>query len=391
MAKKISYIILGLILILTFFNCTFPLIIHAAGPDSPIRIGLELSEADYNTSFHILNENLKHLETLADVEFIRADVRESDTTSQQSISNVENLLSKNVNGILLAPISDEVLPAICRICEEAKVYWGIYMRSITNKEIEEFCMASPYYIGNTYENEEQNAYDLAKSVLEKGYRTFAVLSESKSDNTCRLREAGFQKALMEYPDAQIVAEARSMKSVTDIEENTRSIMQAYPNLDCIFLAGTKAIGGPRQVLKTIQAVRSTNRTSLVAFDFSDTFLEDFNSGILKSAYGLIQLSLDPYYMVIKMINTLKGYPLENKSTSHCVEGVLITSEEKAKKLASVIEDRSLLFFPDDIVENTLFKWNNPDLNEETFQQIIYDNRFLDLSESNGNVKMTTDP
>ena len=359
--------------------------------DPPLRIGLEFREADYNTSFHILNENLKRLEELANVEFIRSDSDFSGTSNEQSIYNVEYFLSQDVDGILFAPITDQVLPTICRMCEEAKVYWGIYLRSISDKNIEDFCKASPYYIGNTYENEEESAYQLAKSVLEKGYRKFAVLSEAKWDNTCRLREEGFQKALMEYPDAQILAEARNMHTTSDLEENVKSIIQAYPDLDCFFLAGTKTIGGGEQVLTSIQAMRTTSRISLIAMDFSDSIVDDFHSGILKSAYGVPQLTLDPYYLAIEMINVLKGYPIDETSTSHCIPGILVTSEEQARELSPVIEDRSLLYFTDEYLQNTLFKWNNPDLDGEMFQQIIDGNQFLDSSVSSGNVSITVDP
>ena len=359
--------------------------------DSPIRIGLEFREADYNTSFHILNENLKHLEKLANVEFIRADYRNFGTSNEQSIYNIEYFISQDVDGILFVPTTDQVLPTICRMCEDAKIYWGIYLRSITDEDIEKFCQDSPYYIGNTYENEEESAYQLAKSVLEKGYRKFAILSESKWDNTCRLREAGFQKALMEYPDAQILTEARTMHTDSDIETNIKSIIQAYPDLDCFFLAGTRSIDGSHQVLTAIQAMRSTSRISLIAIDFTDKLVDDFHSGILKSAYGIMHLSLDPYYLSLKMINSLKGYPLEETSTSHCIPGVLITSEEQAKELSPIIEDRSLLYFSDDYVQNTLFKWNNPDLDEALFQQIIDENQFLESSISSGSDSTIVEP
>ena len=377
---------------LAFFLFCMPVNVFASSrTDPPLRIGLEFREADYNTSFHILNENLKHLEKLANVEFVRADLDYSGTSNEQSIYNIEYFLSQDVDGILFAPTTDQVLPTICRMCEEAKVYWGIYLRSISDKNIEDFCKSSPYYIGNTYENEEEGAYQLARSVLEKGYRKFAVLSEAKWDNTCRLREEGFQKALMEYPDAQVLTEARNMHTASDIEENIKSIIQAYPDLDCFFLAGTKTIGGAEQVLTAIQAMRTTSRISLIAVDFSDKLVDDFHSGILKSAYGVPHLTLDPYYLAIEMINTLKGYPIDETSTSHCIPGILITSEEQARELSPVIEDRSLLFFTDDYIQNTLFKWNNPDLDEELYQQIIDDNQFLDSSVSSGNVSITVDP
>ena len=182
-----------------------------------------------------------------------------------------------------------------------------------------------------------------------------------------------------------------MHSFTDIETNIKSLVEAYPDLDCFFLAGTKTISGSEQVLHTIQALCSAERVGLVAFDFSDNLVEDFQTGILKSSYGLIQLSLDPYYLSIKMINTLKGYPLEKQITSHYIDGILISSEKQAKELSPVIEDRSLLFFSDNFVQSTLFKWNNPELNEEIFQQIINQNQMLQLSDSNGNVSITAEP
>ena len=105
----------------------------------------------------------------------------------------------------------------------------------------------------------------------------------------------------------------------------------------------------------------------------------------------MQLSLDPYYLSILMINTLKGYPLEESSASYCIPGALITSEEQARELSSVIEDRSLLYFPDDYIQDTLFKWNNPDLDETQFQKIIDANQFLESSVSSGNVSTIVEP
>lgn len=376
--------ILSIVAFFLFFVVgDFPAVFSSEQKDLPLRIGLELQEADYNTSFHVLNENLKHLEKLANVEFIRADSLTAGISSEQSIYNVEYFLSQDVDGILFSPTTDQVIPTIRRMCEEAQVYWGIYFRSIEDADIEQFCRESPYYIGNTYENEKEIGYQLAISVLEKGYRNFALLSESKKNNTCRLREEGIQEALMEYPDAQILAEARSMSSAADVQNNIKSMLQAYPELDCVFLVGSTLVGAPHNALAAIRAMRSTSRLSLVTIDFSDSLVEDFHSGILKSSCGIVQLTLDPYYQCLKMINTVKGYPLEETSTSHCIPGLLITSEEQARELSDVIEDRSLLFFSDEYVENTLFKWNNPDLDAELFQQIIDENQLGESSISSG--------
>ena len=87
-----------------------------------------------------------------------------------------------------------------------------------------------------------------------------------------------------------------------------------------------------KICSVIEQERKDGSVGLVTIDFSENLTKDFESGILKAAYGLPQLGIDPYYLAIKMVNTLKGYPLEEKMTSHCVPGMLIQSESQAKEI-----------------------------------------------------------
>ena len=80
-----------------------------------------------------------------------------------------------------------------------------------------------------------------------------------------------------------------------------------------------------------------------------------------------------------MVNTLRGYPLEENSTSHCLHGIIVTSEQQAADMADVIENWNILYFSRNYVENYLLKWNNPSLNAEEFQRIIDQNRALENS------------
>ena len=112
---------------------------------------------------------------------------------------------------------------------------------------------------------------------------------------------------------------------------------------------------------------------LVTIDFSQSLTEDFESGVLKAAFGVPQFSIDAYYMAVSMINTLKGFPLSEDAESYCVPGLLVESKEQAEEIADATENPDHLFFAEEEVETLLFKWNNPALNAEEFQRIIEEN------------------
>lgn len=323
--------------------------------------------------FPALYTNMEILSELSSVEIAWNQSEDRNSTADSILYYVQEEIEKGTDGILICPPNDQVLPMICRMCEEANVYWGIYFRSIMDENIRAVCEASPYYIGNAYEDEETNAYLLTKKMLEQGYRKIALLSEAKWDTTCTAREKGINRALEETDGAEIVVEARDIRSEEDAAAMTRSILDAYPEVDCVYLAGSTIRKAPEIILDTILEERKDGSVGLVTIDFSQSLTEDFESGVLKAAFGVPQFSIDAYYMAVSMINTLKGFPLSEDAESYCVPGLLVESKEQAEEIADATENPDHLFFAEEEVETLLFKWNNPALNAEEFQRIIEEN------------------
>ncbi len=370
-----KYVRTGVVVLVFLLTAVFPVICRAA-EDDVIRIGISTSEDASDVTFQVLHKNLMLLGELAGIEYVDVEGISLGDTVDEVVYYVETLIENGADGILICPPSDQVLPIVCRVCEEAGVYWGIHFRSIRDERIREQCEASPYYIGNTFEDEEGSAYELTRKALQMGYRNFALISEAKWDTTCESREEGIYRAMEDYPDARILAEARSIQSEEDARDTVENFLDAYPELDCIYLVGSKIRQAPEVISDTIAREDQEGNVGLVTIDFSDSLSEDFQSGSLKAACGLPQLSIDIYYSVIKMLNMLKGYPLEETATSHSIDGILIESAEEAAAMSPIIENRELLFFSEDYIENTLFKWNNPALDGESFQQIIDENCYL---------------
>lgn len=116
--------------------------------------------------FPALYTNMEILSELSSVEIAWNQSEDRNSTADSILYYVQEEIEKGTDGILICPPNDQVLPMICRMCEEANVYWGIYFRSIMDENIRAVCEASPYYIGNAYEDEETNAYLLTKKMLE---------------------------------------------------------------------------------------------------------------------------------------------------------------------------------------------------------------------------------
>ena len=143
-----SYTIVATILSSILF-C--PVSVVAATNEDILRIGGIDYSSQQNNTFYVLEQNLKVLEELAGVSFEASSPNQVFSTNETYISYVEQMIRDGMDGILICPTTDQVLPAICRMCEEAEMYWGNYFREIKDDEIRRLCESSPYYIGNTYE------------------------------------------------------------------------------------------------------------------------------------------------------------------------------------------------------------------------------------------------
>lgn len=345
--------------------------------EDTVRICCNIKSGE-DKRFNTLYRNLKLLEKTANVEFINTKDEDFGSSDEANVYYVQSAIAQDADAIMLVPNSDQILPTVCRLCEEAEVYWGIYFRNIEDENIRQICEESLYYVGNVCEDEENMAYQLATMTAELGYQQLGLISTSRWDTTGKSRENGIQRALQENTQMSVIGEVRRVSSPEAVYECTRGMLDAYPEMDCIFLVGS--INGNAQ--KSIyEAIQDTGReVGFVAIDYMDGFYEMYESGVLKSVVGLPQLTIDPYYLALKLINTLKGYPIEDCSTQ-IVPGILIPGEMEAEQMKKLVENENLKFFSEEFISENLLKWNNPKLDGDEFQRIINENRALKYSQT----------
>ena len=318
------------------------------------------------TSFEIMRTNMDLFEEVTNGEIINAV---SDLTPDGVLSFVESQVAAGVDGLIICPPSDSVLPTVTQLCEEAGVYWGICLRSISDPEIKAMVEASPYYVGNCYEDEEVAGYTCGKWMGEQGYKKIAIISQAKGDTTCDTREVGLSKACEEY-GIEIVGESRGHAQPSDTTAATESFLAANDDLDAIFFVGSACTGAHEAALKAIQDNGRGDDVKLVTIDFPNEMVADFESGILVYSYAQVCLTYDPYICVAKVINAIQGTPLSDDGpTSNTMAMYAIDNVEDAKAYQDVTGNPDYLFYSEEDVMQ-LFKWSNADLTEESLQTLI---------------------
>lgn len=283
---------------------------------------------------------------------------------------VESEVAAGVDGLFICPPSDAVLPTVCSLCEEAGVYWAITMRSINDEEIKAMCEASPYYVGNCYEDEENTGYLVGKYLGENGKKKVALLSTTKGDTTGDAREAGFARACKEY-DIEIAGEARGLNQASDVTNAVESFLSANTDLDAVFCVGTTVAGIQEVAVKTVKD-SGREGVEVVCIDHPDGIVDLFDTGILTYSVGTPTFSLDMYVCMIKLANAIQGTPisgsLDGKSTNS-VEMAEIKTAEDAKAYAEAGSNPEYVFFEEEELQQ-MMRWNNESFDEGALQSAL---------------------
>ena len=345
------------------FATVYAAVPAAAEPGDEIVIGLTLPDQTENTVFKSMKANFDVLSEELPVTFLYSDDGNADT-----VVKVEELIRKNVDGIMISRMEEKELPIICGMCEEAEVYWGLFLWDILDDDIRSFCEASEYYAGNTYEDEESAGRLMLEKACEKGFRKIALISESEWHSTCRKREIGIHGAAKQHPDVSILETVRSLTDREDAGLVAENLICAYPELDCIILVGSIAPEAEEGILDGIRNADSEDKVGLMTFDFSENTPGNLEEGILRGSYGLLQLSTDPYYLALILINRIYGTPIGEPRVSCCIRGTFVDSPEKARLLENVILDDDLIYYQNEELHR-LFKWENPDLDGQELQEL----------------------
>ena len=308
------------------------------------------------------------------------------SSPESQITATENLIAAGCNAIAICNYSDDILPKITSLCEENEVYFTLIWRSISDPEVKEIVEASPYYLGNTCESEEETGYMMGESFHNMGCENIAVITMEKGDATADARDAGFDRACDEFGMNRI-SEVRN--NTLTAEETTKAVenfLASFPELDGIFVTG-----GSNTILEgVIQALALHNKTGEVKVACID-FISDLDKYIEEGAIDAISGGhfVDPLFSYMLMVNKLTGTPLSDNCEQIDLNFINLQSPDDARNYYKYCEGDSYPYNEEEI--RSMVKYFNPDMTIDKLKEIAPAYSIDDVvSRHGGNNADTTD-
>ncbi|KPJ87550.1 MAG: hypothetical protein AMS17_08210 [Spirochaetes bacterium DG_61] len=242
------------------------------------------------------------------------------------VSNIENLIARGCDAVMICNCTDAVVPKIVKLADEAKVPLALYFRKINDPEIKTYAESSAYFIGNVHEDEIAVGYNLGKALAEKGCENAVIINYNKGDTTAGNRYVGYKKAFAET-GINLLGEQWDILEAEPAANAAESFIAAFPELDAIAVGG----GGGGPLTGVIRAVKNHNKIGKINITASD-FGPDIEESLRNQEVAAMSGGhwTDPFFTFILLYNYVDGHPLSNKTETITMQPIYLTSVAEAK-------------------------------------------------------------
>ena len=219
------------------------------------------------------------------------------TKTEEQISIVQDMVSKGVKAICIAPIDSEALLPCLAEAQKA----GVVVINLDNRlnadTATELGMDPIPFVGVS---DEDSAYLAGKAICESigGEGEVAIIEGIQSADNAQQRKAGAERAFGEYEGIKIVASQTANWNAEEALNVVTNVLQANPNIKGIFCANDAMSFG---AIQAIEAAGKTGEIVVTSIDAEDAAIENVKNGAaLATVYNnqdtqaatALQLALD---------------------------------------------------------------------------------------------------
>ncbi len=232
--------------------------------------------------------------------------------SSRQIAIVENLITRQVSGIVLAPVDEEALVTVVERATDSGIPVSIFDSAIKTDKIISF-VVTDNYLGGVM------AADRMGEIL-GGKGQVGVIGFMPGSASTMKREAGFVDTIeKKFPDIEIVGVKFNMADRAKALAEAENLLTAFPNLAGFFADNESSLDG------TVLAVKQrglSGKVKIVGFDASDTLVAEMNDGVIDSI--VVQ---DPFKMGYESTKQLVTFLEGGTPLAHIDSGAYLITPE----------------------------------------------------------------
>ncbi len=213
----------------------------------------------------------------------------TETDFSRQIQIVDSMIARRVDGIALAAAERKALVAPVERAAAEGIPVTIFDSGLDTENY------VSYIATNNYEAGQMGARELARLLGGKG--EVALLMHAPGSRSTMDREAGFEDTLArEFPAMRVVARQFCMSDRSKGKAAVENFLTAHPNLAGIFAS---AEPGSTGAALAIRARELNGKVKFVAFDSSDSMIEDLRAGVISAM--VVQ---DPFRIGFEAVRSL---------------------------------------------------------------------------------------
>lgn len=293
---------------------------------------------------------------------------ETDLSADGLINNVSELISRGVDGILLMPASDSMLPTVDAMCAEAGVYWGTMFRTISDSEIRDQIYASQWFAGGCNEDDEACAANIVKAMANMGVKNLCCINIAKGDTSSDLRDKGASRGVAEA-GINLLNTTYGITVTTDMTKTIESYIAAYPEMDGILLLGTYCEAALPTIEKALSDHGKAGQVKVGRIDFDSTMGEYLQAGSFHVSYGG-QQQIDPMMSAVVLVNKVIGTPIDEKGPTILITPYLeLTSAQEATDFTNYFLGDTPVYTADEI-KASMIKFYKPEIDHAYMDKLI---------------------
>lgn len=361
--KKLAACALSLSLSLSALSAV-PVFAAESDPE-PFTIGFPWDTANTDPTWISIYNNVEAAVESAGGELVSVN---TDNTADDLINKVSELISRGVDGILLMPAADSMLPSVDAMCADAGVYWGTMFRTISDESIRDAIYESEWFAGGCHEDDEACASNIVKSMSEMGVTDLGVINIAKGDTSSDLRDKGLAEGA-EEAGVNVLNTTYDISVTTDMTKTIESYIAAYPEMNGILVLGTYCEAAIPTIEKALADHDKAGEVKVGRIDFESDLGTYLSEGTFHVSYGG-QQQIDPLISAVILVNKVIGTPIvEDGPTIIETPYLELTDATEAEQFNEYFLGDEAVYTADEI-KDTMIKFYNPDIDMDYMNELI---------------------
>lgn len=290
----------------------------------------------------------------------------NDYDAESQLASAENLVSAGCEGLLFLPISDNTVDLLSNYCEQNEIWFQMMNRDISDHAIKEVCQANPWYVGTSFEANEEACAEMTKMMAEDGRLNYG-LGKVAPGSSLSVRNDAYQ-ASVEEVGGKILADytAPSDGSTQAYVTYMENFVNSYPDMDGILMSSASG-GGGETIINTLGSLTQPGKIKVASFDTFEGMEQAFENNWLTALAGGIEIQ--SLFDFVLLYNAVDGTPLSDTYTVLLQKFIYITSAEDCANYAKYISNPDYMIYDADTIRS-MAKRYNPDASLDTIHALM---------------------